>query len=59
MTAKAKKCRHSKNQPDAKRCPVCDLCRVCGDLGFVRIGRTKEVVPCPTCNEDGSDEITG
>jgi DnaJ-class molecular chaperone len=35
------------------------ICAKCNDNGFVRIKDTDEVVPCPSCNEDGSDEVTG
>lgn len=40
----------ARNNPD---------CQMCADLGFVRINGTDEVVPCPKCNEDGMDEVTG
>lgn len=34
-------------------------CKVCGDKGLVRIKGTSDVVPCPHCNEDGMEGITG
>lgn len=41
----------------ATRCPISFVCRTCQDFGFVKTNG--EVVPCPHCNEDGGDEVTG